>query len=108
MAASSAPISLPHPLLTTLASAATTSDTTISDDEKAVLLHDAAECIDNMKRCVDVHGEVILGSMVRDGASEFVELGPGKVLQGLARRTDRSIPVRGVDTYSDLKETVRQ
>jgi [acyl-carrier-protein] S-malonyltransferase len=38
--------------------------------------------------------------MAADGATEFVEVGPGNVLQGLARRIASSVPVSGV---SDLK-----
>lgn len=30
--------------------------------------------------------------MIEDGASEFVEVGPGSVLQGLVKKVDRSIP----------------
>lgn len=33
--------------------------------------------------------------MIADGATEFIEVGPGKVLQGLLRKIDRSIPVSG-------------
>ena len=36
------------------------------------------------------------------GASEFWELGPGGVLAGLARRTERSWKVRGFSEHSDL------
>jgi len=33
--------------------------------------------------------------MIADGASEFVEVGPGKVLQGLVKKTDRKFPTKG-------------
>lgn len=33
--------------------------------------------------------------MIADGATDFVELGPGKVLQGLIKRIDRSVTVSG-------------
>jgi [acyl-carrier-protein] S-malonyltransferase len=36
------------------------------------------------------------------GASEFWELGPGGVLAGLARRTDKSWKVRSLSEYADL------
>ncbi|MFQ3182263.1 MAG: [acyl-carrier-protein] S-malonyltransferase, partial [Polaribacter sp.] len=29
--------------------------------------------------------------MVADGGTEFIEVGPGKVLQGLMRKIDRSV-----------------
>jgi [acyl-carrier-protein] S-malonyltransferase len=31
-------------------------------------------------------------NMLRDGASSFTEVGPGKVLQGLIKKVDREIP----------------
>jgi [acyl-carrier-protein] S-malonyltransferase len=40
--------------------------------------------------------------MAADGATEFVELGPGKVLQGLVKRTVSGVATRGVDTYKDF------
>ena len=33
--------------------------------------------------------------MITDGATEFIEVGPGKVLQGLMRKIDRSVAVSG-------------
>jgi [acyl-carrier-protein] S-malonyltransferase len=36
------------------------------------------------------------------GATDFLELGPGGVLAGLARRTDRSWKVRSLSEYADL------
>lgn len=35
-------------------------------------------------------------NMIADGATEFVEVGPGKVLQGLIRKVDRQLAVSGV------------
>lgn len=36
-------------------------------------------------------------NMMEDGASEFIELGPGKVLQGLVKKIDRKMTVSGFD-----------
>jgi [acyl-carrier-protein] S-malonyltransferase len=36
------------------------------------------------------------------GATDFLELGPGGVLAGLARRTERSWKVRSLCEYADL------
>ena len=35
-------------------------------------------------------------NMIRDGASSFIEVGPGKVLQGLIRKIDRNMPTESV------------
>ncbi|PHS51528.1 MAG: [acyl-carrier-protein] S-malonyltransferase [Lutibacter sp.] len=35
-------------------------------------------------------------SMISDGGTEFIEVGPGKVLQGLMRKIDRSVAASGV------------
>ena len=34
--------------------------------------------------------------MIADGGTEFIELGPGKVLQGLMRKIDRSVSTSGM------------
>ncbi len=36
-------------------------------------------------------------NMLSDGATEFIEVGPGRVLQGLIKKIDRKIPVSGVE-----------
>jgi [acyl-carrier-protein] S-malonyltransferase len=51
--------------------------------------------------------EQTVRNMHRDGATTFVELGPGQVLQGLIKRTASSVAVRGADTYSDVQELMR-
>ena len=34
-------------------------------------------------------------SMIADGGTQFIEVGPGKVLQGLMRKIDRSVEATG-------------
>jgi len=41
-------------------------------------------------------------NMIRDGAAEFTELGPGKVLQGLVRRIDPGVRTNGFDKLADM------
>jgi [acyl-carrier-protein] S-malonyltransferase len=48
--------------------------------------------------------EQSLRNMHRDRATTFVELGPGRVLQGLVKRTISSVEVRGADTYHDVQQ----
>jgi [acyl-carrier-protein] S-malonyltransferase len=40
--------------------------------------------------------------MIRDGAREFIEVGPGKVLQGLIKRIDGSVTIKGIEKLADL------
>ncbi|MEX2116397.1 MAG: ACP S-malonyltransferase [Bacteroidota bacterium] len=49
-----------------------------------------------------VRWEEIVRNMIGDGAGLFVEVGPGKVLQGLVKRIDGSVQVKGVEKVSDL------
>ena len=43
-------------------------------------------------------------NMVRDGATHFIEVGPGKVLQGLVKRISHGVHVSGVDALDALAE----
>jgi [acyl-carrier-protein] S-malonyltransferase len=49
-----------------------------------------------------VRWEQTVRNMVRDGATRFVEIGPGKVLQGLAKRTEAGVTTAGIDKYTDV------
>ena len=49
-----------------------------------------------------VRWEEIVRNMISDGAGLFVEVGPGKVLQGLVKRIDGSVQVKGVEKIADL------
>ncbi len=50
-----------------------------------------------------VRWEEIVLNMAADGATTFIEMGPGKVLQGLVKRISATAETRGVDKYSDLE-----
>ncbi|MEI8031725.1 MAG: ACP S-malonyltransferase [Chlorobiaceae bacterium] len=41
-------------------------------------------------------------TMVQSGISEFIEVGPQKVLQGLIKRIDKTVSVRGIDTAQEI------
>ena len=45
--------------------------------------------------------------MTDDGASSFIECGPGKVLTGLLKRIDRSIPGSCIDTLESLQKAMQ-
>jgi [acyl-carrier-protein] S-malonyltransferase len=49
-----------------------------------------------------VRWEQTIRNMVRDGATRFIEIGPGKVLQGLAKRTEAAVSAAGIDKYGDI------
>ncbi|MDR9458158.1 MAG: ACP S-malonyltransferase [Salegentibacter sp.] len=38
-------------------------------------------------------------NMIKDGATEFIEVGPGKVLQGLVKKIDRSMNVSSAEVF---------
>lgn len=50
-----------------------------------------------------VRWDETIANMISDGAEEFVEIGPGKVLQGLVKRINPNVQCIGIDKYSDLE-----
>lgn len=42
-------------------------------------------------------------NMIQDGADEFYEIGPGKVLQGLVKRINPDVKIFGIDKYSEVE-----
>lgn len=48
-----------------------------------------------------------VNAMIADGASRFVECGPGKVLAGLVRRIDKSKPVTTIDSVEGLQKALQ-
>ena len=45
-------------------------------------------------------------NMINDGAEEFYEIGPGKVLQGLVKRINPDVKIFGIDKYSDVEKYI--
>ncbi len=50
-----------------------------------------------------VRWEQTVKNMVRDGATRFLEVGPGKVLQGLIKRTAPTAQTGGFDKHEDIQ-----
>jgi [acyl-carrier-protein] S-malonyltransferase len=53
-----------------------------------------------------VRWEESVANMVADGASTFVEIGPGKVLQGLVKRIAPNVEIRGIDKFTDIASSL--
>ncbi len=50
-----------------------------------------------------VRWEETIVNMINDGADEFYEIGPGKILQGLVKRINPDVKVLGIDKFSDVE-----
>ena len=61
--------------------------------------HDAASSIEALVRQVSspVRWEDVVRRLIADGATTFVELGPGSVLAGLIKKIDRGVTVMSVE-----------
>jgi [acyl-carrier-protein] S-malonyltransferase len=53
-----------------------------------------------------VRWEESVRNMITDGATSFIEIGPGNVLQGLTKRIDSKIDVGGIDNYADVEKFI--
>ena len=42
--------------------------------------------------------------MIKNGVTNFIEIGPGKVLSGLVKRIDKTINVNTINKLDDLKD----
>ena len=64
----------------------------------------AAESIDALVRQVSspVRWEDVVRRLIADGATTFVELGPGTVLAGLIKKIDRGVTVYSVEDEAGL------
>ncbi|MBL4763385.1 MAG: ACP S-malonyltransferase [Gammaproteobacteria bacterium] len=47
-------------------------------------------------------------NMIRDGVTQMVECGPGKVLTGLNKRIDRSVPTAAIINAATLEKTLKE
>lgn len=73
----------------------------------AAPVHDAGEIrtLLDLQITSPVRWEESVRAMAAGGAVEFHEVGPGKVLQGLIKRTLPAAAVRGFDTFEDCQRT---
>ena len=42
--------------------------------------------------------------MIKKGVTQFIEIGPGKVLSGLVKRIDKNVKVSAINTEEDIKQ----
>jgi [acyl-carrier-protein] S-malonyltransferase len=70
----------------------------------------SAEAVDALIRQVSspVRWEQVVARLVREGATRFVELGPGNVLAGLIRKIDRRMSVVSVGDADGLEAALAQ
>jgi [acyl-carrier-protein] S-malonyltransferase len=69
----------------------------------------AAEAIDALIRQVSlpVRWEDVVKRLVADGATTFIELGPGNVLAGLVKKIDRRVAVASVEDEAGLEAALK-
>lgn len=53
-----------------------------------------------------VQWEASVQNMIGDGATNFVEIGPGKVLQGLVKRINSGVNVMGIERFDDMPKMI--
>lgn len=51
-----------------------------------------------------VRWEQTINNMISDGIDEFIEIGPGNVLQGLVKRINPKVKILGIDKFEDLQK----
>jgi [acyl-carrier-protein] S-malonyltransferase len=71
---------------------------------------DAASAIEALVRQISspVRWEDVVRRLIADGATTFVELGPGSVLAGLIRKIDRSVSVMSIEDEPGLTAALAQ
>ena len=48
----------------------------------------------------------IIKNMIDNGINNFIELGPGKILSGLVKRTDRNVKLNQVNNLADARNLI--
>ena len=43
-------------------------------------------------------------NMIKDGINHFIEIGPGKVLSGLVKRTNRDVKINTINNQKDIED----
>jgi len=85
--------------------------TTIQDAQIPVYMNVTGESVQkageirtflNEQLIKPVRWEQSIQNMIRDGAKIFVEVGPGKILQGLVKRINSDVEISGIDKYDDI------
>ena len=46
--------------------------------------------------------------MIADGVDTFVEIGPGKTLNGFLRKIDKNVQVYNIGTWDDMENVVKE
>jgi len=54
-----------------------------------------------------VRWEDTIRTMIRDGVDTFIEIGPGKTLNGFVKKIDRSLKILNVEDISSLENAVK-
>ncbi len=82
-----------------------TADVPVYSNVKAQPVSDPAEIRELLQQqlMAPVRWEEILRNMIADGCENFYEVGPGKVLQGLLKRTDRQYACKVIGKTDDLQ-----
>lgn len=88
-------------------------ETTLSDSRFPVYTNVEAKAVYSKEEIADhlfrqltspVLWDETITNMISSGIEEFIEIGPGKVLQGLVKRINPDIKCSGIDKYSELEK----